>query len=76
MANDIQLKPCPFCGGKAVASGFYCGDEVYGAASCSLCKANIEIVRNAFDPDCPSNADERLKAAAANAWNRRVGKEA
>lgn len=59
--EKIELKPCPFCGGKAVIVDRFC-DCV--AVACTTCRAStiaIEISKT-------YNADEK----AAEVWNRRV----
>jgi len=68
--STIELKPCPFCGGAAEASGMYVGGESWGAVSCTLCHAKIEYSHNEWDKDCPS--PEKIKAFLTDAWNRRV----
>lgn len=54
---DATLKPCPFCGGTAIAhSAIRDGREVF----CSECRASAR----AYSPDALRKAIE--------AWNRRV----
>lgn len=38
MNNDIKLKPCPFCGGKAIVDG--CDDTLW-IVICKECNASI-----------------------------------
>lgn len=60
--NEIKLKPCPFCGGKAefMTNPVYRTIRVY----CSKCKANTID----FESDVYSCAAEN----AAEAWNNRT----
>jgi len=37
-----QLKPCPFCGGKAEYATFHDGFRKINCITCSFCKANID----------------------------------
>lgn len=64
MIND--LKPCPFCGGKAE------WDEKNKAPQCSKCLATIPssggILRKWFD-------ESGYRAYMAALWNHRVGEE-
>lgn len=66
MENQIELKPCPFCGGKAtMMHGAWTGTVMiryfymYYYGLCEKCGARAE-----------ANVD---MGAAANAWNRRAG---
>lgn len=65
-----ELKPCPFCGGKAIIR--YCenGDRyrsnIYypskrGAVICEKCRVETHVYSRA--------------SKAVNAWNRRVGEK-
>ena len=58
--SSIELKPCPFCGGKAsvintTALGLDCKSVM-----CRKCKAKVNFFNG-------TNSEER----AINAWNRR-----
>jgi hypothetical protein len=62
-----DLKPCPFCGGKAVHTLKFEWDE-------SLPKAHRFECERRFD-DCPMNArthHHEEKEGAAKAWNTRA----
>lgn len=64
-----KIKPCPFCGGKAVPYMFngnygYTSDR-YGI-ECTHCGATIEM----------SSGYANLSETVAKAWNRRVNNNA
>lgn len=82
-----ELKPCPFCGGKAeVASDEYrqeyinplFGSVTLPAASkawayCTECGAMGRVVRDKdYDGYKNVEREERLKEEAIEAWNNRV----
>lgn len=64
MTND--LKPCPFCGGRA-EMGIKSGDYGYTPdiyyVKCKRCIAKVEMVSNNY---------KNLSKAVANAWNKRT----
>lgn len=68
-----QLKPCPFCGGKAYFEKFHVSYEKYTGmairATCSKCKTVSPYGRN-------SKLHGNFKVDDANkaieAWNRRI----
>ncbi len=55
--KEIILKPCPFCGGKAILDD--CGDKRSYFVRCEKCKVAQEHLYRAY-------------RAAVTAWNRRV----
>ena len=67
-----ELKPCPFCGGRARTVGLSHGAEIYFVI-CSDCEVevcrsihNVSLADQIFlDPDI-------IKNAAIEAWNRRA----
>ena len=59
----IELKPCPFCGGKA---RLFVGDGV--RVICSKCYAGTRIQRDSVERE--SNSVETV----VEAWNRRADK--
>ena len=64
--SEIKLKPCPFCGGKAVLKrdrvGLYC-------AKCTNCGC-----MTTFQFDF-GEGEEVSKKKAADIWNRRAGEQ-
>lgn len=74
---DVELKPCPFCGGKAelrVTYNSVLGDAVHVA--CESCGVKVGKWRcgTAYD----KNYEAKVRAAeklAADAWNRRADDE-
>ena len=63
----IELKNCPFCGGKAKLEHGFCGDMT-SYVFCSECHARVEAVRFAGEYAEDQKVAER--------WNRRIGDEA
>ena len=63
MEKQIELKPCPFCGGKAFVSAKlpYFGEELTLAVVCEQCNA--------------SSKHRRTKEKAIEDWNRRADNE-
>ena len=57
-----ELKPCPFCGGKAK----YVYAMPYNAVKCTKCKTFGKIIVDSYE-------QMDGKAEAIEAWNRRVG---
>ena len=59
MSKEKELKPCPFCGGKAeVNKAFH--DYIRYWVECLLCKASAH-----------NQMKQELKAEAITAWNTR-----
>ena len=56
-----ELKPCPFCGGKAS----YVYSEPYNAVKCRKCKTWGKTVVDRYE-------QQDGKAKAIKAWNRRA----
>ena len=54
-----ELKPCPFCGGKAFHYFFFDGFHDYGRVECTKCKVMMTKV------NC-------IGTEAIEAWNRRA----
>ena len=65
--NEIKLKPCPFCGGKAAKITRALGLEYTAYISCVKCGAGIDGEPNY----------NKLKAeiSASDAWNSRAYEE-
>lgn len=62
--NDIELKPCPFCGEKDdIDFGLFCTGTMRGFdyVQCQNCGAEIQEVHNPND-----------YISAATLWNRRA----
>ncbi|MGN1303761.1 MAG: Lar family restriction alleviation protein [Oscillospiraceae bacterium] len=57
--SEIKLKPCPFCGGKAVLT-----DDICSVVKCVECGAESGM----FKISKEYSSDEK----AAEAWNRRT----
>ena len=59
--RELELKPCPFCGGKAIKSAFSWGniDDEY-TIECTVCRVRTTV----------SKLEEAIKL-----WNRRVKNE-
>lgn len=59
MGNKIELKPCPFCGGKAKLTHDTDGMEIF-FIECDQCQV------------CPKTGDFTELKQAIKAWNRRA----
>lgn len=62
----VELKPCPFCGGKAVRvkrDKVYFGESYY--VQCNNIKCNVRPCTSAYDRLCD----------ATQVWNRRAKDE-
>lgn len=68
-----ELKPCPFCGGKAIIKAF---NKKYGFAiwcQCKECCARTdEYCPNTDNEDTAIDNIESCKAKAVEQWNRRA----
>lgn len=64
MGNEqLTLKPCPFCGGKAkMHTGRAAEDAEYAQVTCGGCSTSTDFFEDAYAP-----TDD-----AAYAWNRRA----
>ena len=56
-----ELKPCPFCGGKAE----YIYEMPYNAVKCTKCEAFGKTIVDSYE-------QQDGKAEAIEAWNRRA----
>ena len=72
-----ELKPCPFCGGKAVIKAV---NKNYGLTilcQCNECGARTEgYCPNTNNEDATIDNIENCKNRALEQWNRRVNDEA
>ena len=59
-----ELKPCPFCGGKAEIEHEYIFGFEYSTIKCEKCRVKTAPIKVSFT----YSSDER----AAEAWNRRT----
>lgn len=62
-AYEEQLKPCPFCGGKARLKTWVIDLETYYIVNCRKCEVK------------PSTARHTNIKYAVKAWNKRGGEE-
>lgn len=61
--KEVELKPCPFCGGKAELHSWHKPE----------CMAKDEIRAEVWCNDCPATVGTYLtKEEAVEAWNRRA----
>jgi DnaJ-class molecular chaperone len=79
MLNDIELKPCPFCGGvaaihkaKITQTRFHNPFPTHYKVVCTKCGGSGTMVE--VDPECIDNTwwQRQAEKAAINAWNNRV----
>ena len=61
----IELKPCPFCGGKAILYKHACTKSEYAAFVC--CDECREMIREQY-----GGSYEAAAMKAAKSWNRRT----
>lgn len=81
VANTLELKPCPFCGGKAemITGNIYC-DKCYHYVECTICHSKTTFVIIEYPSiNCKGELDESTRYAseqaakiAADTWNRRA----
>ena len=65
--KDYNLKPCPFCGGKAVLSHKTEWDNQCSYVYCIKCLSRIAGV--------PVSSEYSSDERAIEAWNRRTGEQ-
>ena len=74
--KETELKPCPFCGGKANVYEYEAEQAIYDKDTLGF----LDIERSArYGCGCPVCgciiADKTSKEQAINAWNRRADNE-
>lgn len=68
---DFELKPCPFCGGEAVA---YTQGGRYGLFAwleCDFCGAKTKTVTSELSANNPEFQESSVMRRLSIAWNRR-----
>ena len=65
MGNQIELKPCPFCGAEATIESFAVRKGFEANIMCTGCLVNIPTIT--YDTE-----QEAILAVERN-WNRRAG---
>lgn len=81
--SDIKLKPCPFCGGKAVFKPVSNKSDHYSVGflfevECEDCGTTLPGQYNidfSFTEDGEINILNDLRFEAISKWNRRAGDE-
>lgn len=73
----MELKPCPFCGGKpTVRVSPSMSSSIYIASvRCDMCRIEKKIAYSPGRVNKPKNAEVTAKRLAGKEWNRRVGEE-
>lgn len=66
--GDVNLKPCPFCGGDPLVWVTRNGTQV----QCARCGASVKYLRVDGEYRNISNAKRWTQANAVNKWNRRA----
>lgn len=69
--DESDLKPCPFCGGEAVA---YTQGGRYGLFAwleCDFCGARTKAVASALPANDPDFFESSIMRRLSTAWNRR-----
>lgn len=83
MMSEIKLRPCPFCGGKAVymtksnASDHYCAGFNFevGCEGCGISLPGRYKIRFSLSENGELNILNDERPIAAEKWNRREWKE-
>ena len=72
-----ELKPCPFCGGKAnVNMKIISKNDFSIYVSCSKCRARTDgYCPTVTKEECALESIEKCKALAIEKWNRRVNED-
>lgn len=81
--EEIRLKPCPFCGGKAIynttnnVSDHYCVgfDFEVGCEDCGMVLPGRYKLRFTLSEDGEPNILNDERSVAAEKWNKRAGQE-
>lgn len=64
MTNEYDLKPCPFCGGKAKFKTTHLDSTLSALVECSDCECRTIPIKWSLD--------YAAKEKAAELWNRRI----
>lgn len=80
MKEEVELKSCPFCGGKAKVAKVHPSfmlkklHYMYFAAGCTNCNVTTPLfpTRKTGSPLMNQQYDEEAKQKAIEAWNKRV----
>lgn len=68
MSDEIELKPCPFCGGGAEFSSGWCNDLSYASVDCTACSAGVYI----NSERAPEMTMDDMEKSVIDEWNRRT----
>lgn len=73
----MELKPCPFCGGKPVKSVMVSlGCSIYIATvKCEKCGITKKLAYSPGKINKPKNAEATALRLVGKEWNRRAGEE-
>ena len=68
MADEIELKPCPFCGAKAEFLSGYYNDLMSARVECTRCLASTYADSDTYY----RKSIEELETMVVENWNRRA----
>lgn len=70
-----ELKPCPFCGGKAMLSDVDDRDDPFVIVLCEKCGIQTPKLYY-YDPISGINCLDLAKTRVSEKWNRRINNDA